>query len=60
MRLTKAEQSMKGVIYIQMFSFVKEKLSHLLCGSREKHTTHIDYVSWFTACDKYFGNKGVM
>ena len=50
---------MKGVIYIQIFS-LKEKFSHLLCGSCEKHTTDIDYVSWCIACDKCFGNKGII
>ena len=45
------------VIYTQMFSFVKEKLSHLLCGFREKYSTHHTLTKLVEACRKCLDNK---
>ena len=43
-----------------MFSFVKEKLSHLLCGFREKYSTQHALIKLVEACRKCLDNKGIM
>ena len=48
------------VMYTQMLSFMKDKLSHLLCGFREKYSTQHALIRLLKACRKCLDNKGIM
>ena len=48
------------LIYTQMLSFVKDKLSDLLCGFREKYSTQHALINLIEACRKCLDGKGIM
>ena len=48
------------LIYTQMLSFVKDKLSDLLCGFREKYSTQHALIKLIEACRKCLDGKGIM
>ena len=47
-------------MYTQMLSFVKDKLSHLLCGFREKYITQHALIKLVEACRKCLDDKRIM
>ena len=47
-------------MYTQLLSFIREKLSHLLCGAREKYNTQYVLTRLLYACRKCLDNKGIM
>ena len=48
------------LMYTQMLSFVKNNLSNLLCGFREKYSTQHALIKLSEACRKYLDDKGIM
>ena len=48
------------LMYTQMLSFVKNKLSDLLCGFREKYSTQHALIKLVEACRKCLDGKGIM